>query len=456
MVEVAKRVGKYSHVIGFDSFNEPSSGFIGLSLDSNPETIIPPGQIFTPYAAMRSAHGQPTSVPVANSIGVLTQRQRVNKEGVSVWLDGVEDVWQKHGIWTPNNKKCLQPKYFLVSPSTGKEVVFFRDYLNPFMVAMQAALEPHLKDCILFAEGDAFGEECFYWPSQTASPRVVNATHWYDGFTLFTRRFNEKFTLDTQKLTPKFGRKAVAELHKQDLSKIMHLPVDTDGSTRLEMPTLIGEFGIPYDMNNKAGFKTGNFGPHIAALHMYYDIFDELGLHSTQWNYCLSNSNQWGDDWNLEDLSVFSVDQQKEDFELDPDSGARALLGFSRPYAPKICGSKDFVHFTRKGVFSTRLSKLASSTEFNMRYFPFPANYDAGNFARATVVFLPDSQFLVTDSGKENRQFVSLEIIVQGGTYEVIEHDGYQKLYLWATRDDAQHVVTSGVTCSVSIAPNAL
>ena len=117
-------------------------------------------------------------------------------------------------------------------------------------------------------------------------------------------------------------------------------------------PTLIGEFGIPYDLDEgadyarwAAGERDGLWVQHEAALTLMYDAIDALGLHSTQWNYTASNRNDLriGDGWNQEDLSIFSRDQQ--DDPTDPDSGGRAIRGFSRPYVRRVQGRLGTVAF---------------------------------------------------------------------------------------------------------------
>lgn len=115
------------------------------------------------------------------------------------------------------------------------------------------------------------------------------------------------------------------------------------------VPTVIGEFGIPFDMNNKKAYRTGDFSRQITALSMNYDALDSLLLHSTLWNYTADNTNQWGDQWNLEDLSIFSRDQKKSD---DIKSGGRAIKGFCRPYARKTAGTPLHMSFDlKKGRF---------------------------------------------------------------------------------------------------------
>lgn len=56
----------------------------------------------------------------------------------------------------------------------------------------------------------------------------------------------------------------------------------------------------------------------------------------TLWNYTSDNDNKRGDQWNGEDLSIFSISQQKD--KSDINSGGRALAAAIRPYPYKIAG----------------------------------------------------------------------------------------------------------------------
>jgi Glycoside hydrolase family 5 C-terminal domain len=118
-------------------------------------------------------------------------------------------------------------------------------------------------------------------------------------------------------------------------------------------PSLVGECGIAYDMNDAAAYAAWAAGdrtdaawaPQIAALELMYDALDALGLHSTHWNYTVSNRNDpmIGDGWNQEDLSVWSIDQATDT--EDPNSGGRAVRGFCRPHAHAVQGTPVFQHF---------------------------------------------------------------------------------------------------------------
>ena len=71
-----------------------------------------------------------------------------------------------------------------------------------------------------------------------------------------------------------------------------------------DMPCLLGEFGLPFDLNRKKAYKTGDYSLHEKALSLYYDAIDENLLNSTIWNYTADNTHEEGDHWNGEDLSI--------------------------------------------------------------------------------------------------------------------------------------------------------
>jgi hypothetical protein len=125
--------------------------------------------------------------------------------------------------------------------------------------------------------------------------------------------------------------------------------IKNDSSENLgDIPTVIGEFGIPFDLNNKHAYKSGDFSSQSAALDLYYQIIEELFLDSTIWNYTADNTNKHGDLWNDEDLSIFSRDQQ-----VVPEniySGGRALNAIIRPYLRFITGDpiRQSFDFRRK------------------------------------------------------------------------------------------------------------
>ena len=83
-----------------------------------------------------------------------------------------------------------------------------------------------------------------------------------------------------------------------------------DGLEKLgQYPTMMGEIGIPYDLDHKKAYKDGNYSTQVRALDASLNACDGKNvLNFTVWNYCPDNSHEWGDLWNGEDLTVWSPD----------------------------------------------------------------------------------------------------------------------------------------------------
>jgi hypothetical protein len=137
------------------------------------------------------------------------------------------------------------------------------------------------------------------------------------------------------------------------------------------MPTLIGEFGIPFDLDDGAAYEAWAAGErdvwraHSAALGLMYDAMDRRLLSSTLWNYTASNRNDLlvGDGWNQEDLSIFSIDQLEDP--ADPNSGGRAVEGFCRPYPQYAGGTIRSFEFDRDtGRFELEMDARSGARTF--------------------------------------------------------------------------------------------
>ena len=108
---------------------------------------------------------------------------------------------------------------------------------------------------------------------------------------------------------------------------------------------------------------------HVKALNMYYNALDANLLHSMQWNYTADNTNQWGDQWNLEDLSIFSKDQQKDPTNIN--SGGRAIEGFCRPHFIRSSGTPLKMEFNKKnGTFIFEFEAMSYIKDPTVLYVP--------------------------------------------------------------------------------------
>ncbi len=418
MSEIALRVRDLPNVIGFDSLNEPAPGWIGQSLtyrhvaasETNPNPPAP-GLAWSPLDGLLVSHGVPRSIPVlefdpTTRAAVPRREQVVNPNRVSIRMEGRVDPFQQAGAWrlgADGSYDALRDDFF--RRVGDRKVSFVADYVGPFFARVAANIRALNPDWMLFAELDPMsgfrGEQ---FPSETPA-NTVNAGHWYDIFTLATKTFDLNFSLDLMTGDKLAGAAQIQERYERQLGRIAAMSKTlNDGA-----PTLIGEFGIPYDLNGAEAYRAFRAGdrsdapwtPHIIALDLMYNALDALLINSTQWNYTASNRNDLaiGDGWNQEDLSIFSRDQQTDP--ADINSGGRALAGFVRPYAQATQGIPSAMKFDRVSgrfelVFDADPS-VAASTEIFVPRLQYPGGCEVeASGAAEVVLYLENQRAIVT------------------------------------------------------------
>lgn len=361
--EVARRVKDNPYVLGFDCLNEPQQGWIGLMLDGSNnkglnETL---GYAFTPFDAMTTAAGYPRIVGYreVKRFGIKqTRKDLLNPSGRSCWLPGSRDVWRQEGVWglgPDGTPVILKNDYFVFR--NGRRVDFVRDYLSPYIARCAREIRSIMPDAMIFIEGPSEQVLKGVQPEFEFPPALgdlVFAPHWYDVATLGTKKPMLLANFDMMSNKPVVGPGSVAEMFSRQLGVIRDMGKRIQGG----IPTVVGEFGLPYDLKDKEAFqrvhKEGEaaWDAHVKALSLYYDAMDANLLHSFQWNYTPTNTNRWGDGWNLEDLSIFSLDQRTNPSDLN--SGGRAVRGFCRPRYVRCAGRPlrmSFDHETGGFVF---------------------------------------------------------------------------------------------------------
>jgi hypothetical protein len=53
-----------------------------------------------------------------------------------------------------------------------------------------------------------------------------------------------------------------------------------------DIPCLISEIGIPFDMGDKVAFETGDYSDQYFAMDANHFALEGAGLNYTLWNYC--------------------------------------------------------------------------------------------------------------------------------------------------------------------------
>lgn len=366
-------------VIGWDSMNEPFEGFCGYpdlnAYPSEQTSTLKKGTFPTPAQSMRLGMGQKQTVD-SWSFGTFGPKRdgtvTVDPQGYKMWADpdseedGVHPkwgwkrdtkwklgtcIWALHGVWDVESGYVIVPDYFKACPSDmDRDVVFLEDYWRPHWQAFGARMRKAQPEAILFVAPPVFAPPPPI-SEQDLKGRCCYSTHYYDGLTLITRQwhwFNAdalgvlrgKYKSPMQAV--KFGERAIRKSLQEQLGVLKD-----DCKILGSYPTIIGEIGIPYDMDNKRSYGYTDDGKHRGDYSNQQKALDASlnaadgpnSLNYTIWTYCPDNSHMWGDGWNLEDLSVWSPDDMrvKDEYQMPAaESSSAGLLrssGYPRAFA---------------------------------------------------------------------------------------------------------------------------
>lgn len=406
--QVAHSLRHLPHVLGYGFLNELGVGYLGTRLDILRSTLVSGPQL-SGFDGMALAAGLPRRVRHALALGPahLPAGSRVlNSARVRAWETGAQDIWQEAGVWARqgNEASLLRPDYFL--QHGGRQIDPYQDYIVPLVQRFAAAVQAEHLGAMIFVENGLLGQPPTHDWATTGIRPLVNATHWYDAVTLFSRRPMPWWSFDAYRGRLVFGKAAVRQMFADQLGFI----ASASGTLMGNSPTLIGEFGIPFSMSARWRRGASAYQSHNTMLASYYDALDAHLLSATQWNYTADNDHRWGDQWNREDLSIFS----RDDRPLGND-GARALRGFCRPYARATAGTP------------VRMAFDHATGEFELRYRPDP------DLAQPTEIFVPRAQYPT-----------GYTALVSSGRVE--RDEAHQVVRVWATSSDEQIVVIRRAT----------
>lgn len=369
--QVALRVCNLPNVIGYDTMNEPLSGFIGSKDANTYNGLFKNGKCPTVFQTMLLGEGYPQDVEVWEqriSGPKLVGHHTVNSKMVRVWRDGMSCIWRQHGVWdvtSDGTPRLLRPDYFSIV--NGRQVNFSQDYYRPFANRFAREIRSVHPNALIFLETEVRHKPP-HWEVEDAQG-IVYAPHWYDAFVLFMKQYSPFIGVDifTGKLV--LGPRRIRKSFAQQLATFKQQSSQFLGGA----PVLIGEIGIPFDLDNKKAYRTGNFGRQIRAMDRNMRALEDTLLNCTLWNYTADNTNMYGDLWNDEDLSIFSRDQQMD--LKDIHSGGRALQGVVRPYARAVAGEP-----------------LRMAFDIHRKVFEFEFRHDA-TIAAPTELFVPNYQY---------------------------------------------------------------
>ncbi|KAK4960604.1 hypothetical protein LTR10_003500 [Elasticomyces elasticus] len=495
-------------VIGYESMNEPNKGFVGhpdltkIPKDQNLRKYTTP----TAWQAMLTGSGRAQDIDTYDfgSFGPYKSGTvHVDPKGVNCWLDpetwddstygwtraeswklGV-DVWAQHGVWDPKTDAMLLPQYFTKHPTTGKTLdqeYWTNHYFLAHYRQYRDAIRSVNPATIMLCQPSPFEIPPTIKGTADDEKNMIFASHFYDGITLITKKWNKIWNVDvlgilrgrysSPAFAIKLGETAIRNCFKDQLSEVRR-----EGDEHMGVhPCLYTEIGIPYDMDEQKAYKTGDYSSQAAAIDAnHFALEGSKAGGFTWWVYTASNSHFWGDNWNGEDLSIYSAEDKPlpeaatryEDggkSSMDPSStasssrvsmpvtssslqktmsvdelgpqstrstsadealGYRAAEAFVRPHPEVVHGTIASHGFDLKNCTFTLILTSPSAT---------PQEYP-------TIVFLPSFHF------PQNNPQTSVE--VSGGkweirTEEVVEGAGQQVLRWWHGEGE-QKITVKGV-----------
>jgi hypothetical protein len=448
IAELLKHLNGLTNIVGIGTMNEPSAGYInvddiskgfgqsdaassGAGSKELKYALAP-----TPFQGMCLGEGYSQLVGdysngfMQHVLGKPDHWVLVDPKGKKAWKSESNGcIWKQAGVWQMDAKtsqpKLLRPDYFAnVDFGTECYLPFAKEYANTMrsVWTSSSTTTTQQRELLIFVELPPLEFSSTPFPEIPSSmlSGTINATHWYDGVTLFTRTFRSHVSINTQNHRPVFGSRNIVKLHVSQLGEIKQL-----GREKMDnAPTLIGETGIPYDMIEKFGTKIIrrlssksiiNFrdtsSQQLAAMNHTMVCLEKNLLSFTLWNYTSDHSNSAGDVWNGEDLSIYSEDHKCGLDNTDPCyiyDGLRAARAFVRPYAQYVTGAPVV-------------------NEFDMNKGEFLLVYKANGIEYKNVpseIFVP--KLWCSKKG-------DMKVTVSDGRYEVEENEDWHTVKYWET-----------------------
>lgn len=330
-------------VFGWESLNEPNKGMIGYEDISNipKEQALKKGTCPTIWQTILTGSGRAVEVDTWDMGGLgpyKTGRTLIDPHGEIAWLPADYDdsrygykrdpgwklgecIWAQHGVWDPSTDTLLKKDYFGKHPATGAHVdypYFTNNYFMAMFRSYRDTIRAHHKDAIVLLQGPTMElPPKIKGTPDGDDPRLVYAPHWYDGITLMTKKWNRNWNVDVigvlrgRYWTPAFAVK-LGETAIRNCFRDQHAAMRQEGLDYIGLhPCIMTEFGIPYDMDDKYAYKTGDYASQSAAMDANHFAVEASGLEGyTLWLYHVKNDHERGDQWNGEDLSIFSGDDK--------------------------------------------------------------------------------------------------------------------------------------------------
>jgi hypothetical protein len=318
-------------IIGWETMNEPHRGLVGWTdLDAIPDDLkMRKGTCPTPWQAILTGSGRAVEIDTYefNTFGPYKSgRELVDPEGVSAWLSKDADdtkygwkrdpgwklgecIWAQNGVWDPSQDRLLKKDYFSTIPKSGETLdyekftnLYYMDHFRKYRDALRSI---H-KDCMILMQSAVLEIPPTIKDTADDEKRIVFATHYYDGVTLIQKHWNKYYNVDIFGLlrhrysNPVFavrlGETAIRNCLRDQLKAIRD-----EGMERLgQHPTVFTEIGIPFDMDDKYAYKTGDYTSQTLSLDANHFALEGSGAQGyTLWTYTAPVRPSFGTDFSI-------------------------------------------------------------------------------------------------------------------------------------------------------------
>lgn len=326
-------------------------------------------------------------------------------------------VWAMHGVWDVETGALKKPDYFARMPNNNNsssadsaKADWKSTYWTAFFNKWVATIRQHCPQTITFIQPPVFEPPPSNLLASLPHPELTAySPHFYDALTIMKRHWHKHWNVDilsllrgrqdisTKLKALRVGGKKVNRVISDQLGALatdvfFQSPKhDTHGNghgngetqevqqqqqeeeeedeeeeppQQQVVPTLIGETGIPFDLDEGKAYETGDYTSHVAALDAILSGCDDHLLNYTLWDYSATNTHEWGDHWNGEDLSIYCEETQATQTQQGASStffpgylsGFRAAAAWCRPH----------VQYLGRGGTPVRMSFDLKTSQFEL------------------------------------------------------------------------------------------
>lgn len=416
-------------VVGWESMNEPNRGIIGHQDVSviPKEQALKKGTLPTTWQCFLTGSGRACEIETWEMGGLGPYKDGttlIDPHGEQAWLPADYDdsrygykrdpgwklgecIWAQHGVWDPATDTLLKKDYFAKNPQNGETIdypVFTDTYFMDLYRRFRDAIRAEHKNSLLLMQYPTLELPPQIAGTKDDDPKMAFAPHFYDGITLMTKKWNRTWNVDVVGVLRgkyyhpvfaiKVGETAIRNCFRDQLATLRQEGRDRSG----KHPCMLTEFGIPYDMDEKYAYETGDYSSQSAALDAnHYGVEGSLMEGSFLWVYMVTNTHKRGDQWNGEDLSIYSLDDKPLPISAVPRSSLENLK-------PRTSSSRDVPDET--SVTPDNLQKVLTAPSISSQPGQGPATSDTQGYRAAEAIVRPSPVFVagtITEYGFDLR-----------------------------------------------------